>query len=55
MIFFMTILPAFFALVNPVSNIAKPACMKNTNAPHNKVHTVFIDNISFPPYLDSLT
>ena len=26
------IFPAFFALVNPVSTIAKPACIKNTNA-----------------------
>ena len=24
--------PAFFALVNPVSTIANPACIKNTNA-----------------------
>ena len=30
--FFMMILPAFFALVKPVSTIAKPACIKNTNA-----------------------
>ncbi len=30
--FFIMILPAFFALVNPVSTIAKPACMKNTRA-----------------------
>ena len=28
----MMIFPAFFALVNPVSTIAKPACIKNTNA-----------------------
>ncbi len=25
-------LPAFFALVNPVSTIANPACIKNTSA-----------------------
>ena len=30
--FFMIMFPAFFALVNPVSTIAKPACIKNTNA-----------------------
>ena len=30
--FFMMILPAFFALVKPVSTIAKPACIKKTNA-----------------------
>ena len=28
--FFIIMLPAFFALVNPVSTIAKPACIKNT-------------------------
>ena len=28
----MMMLPAFFARVKPVSTIAKPACMKNTNA-----------------------
>ena len=31
-VFFMTMLPAFLALVNPASTIAKPACMKKTNA-----------------------
>ena len=30
--FFIMMLPAFFALVNPVSTIANPACIKNTNA-----------------------
>ena len=30
--FFIRILPAFFALVNPVSTIAKPACIQNTRA-----------------------
>ena len=28
----MMMLPAFFALVKPVSTIAKPACIKNTSA-----------------------
>ena len=28
----MMMLPAFFARVKPVSTMAKPACMKNTNA-----------------------
>ena len=30
--FFIMIFPAFFALVKPVSTIAKPACIKNTSA-----------------------
>lgn len=30
--FFIMMLPAFFALVNPVSTIAKPHCIKNTSA-----------------------
>lgn len=30
--FFIMMLPAFFALVKPASTIAKPACIKNTNA-----------------------
>ena len=30
--FFMMILPAFFALVKPVSTIANPACIQNTKA-----------------------
>ena len=30
--FFMMIFPAFFARVNPVSTMAKPACIQNTNA-----------------------
>ena len=30
--FFIMMLPAFLALVKPVSTIAKPACMKKTNA-----------------------
>ena len=32
MTFFMTMLPAFFARVRPVSTIAKPGCMKKTSA-----------------------
>ena len=30
--FFIRILPAFFALVKPVSTIAKPACIQKTRA-----------------------
>lgn len=30
--FFIRILPAFFALVKPVSTIANPACIQNTSA-----------------------
>ena len=30
--FFMIILPVFFALVNPASTIANPACIQNTSA-----------------------
>ena len=30
--FFIMILPAFLARVKPASTIAKPACIKNTNA-----------------------
>ena len=30
--FFIRMFPAFFALVNPVSTIANPACIQNTNA-----------------------
>ena len=30
--FFIIILPAFFARVNPVSTIAKPHCIKKTRA-----------------------
>ena len=35
----MMMLPAFFARVNPVSTIAKPACMKNTSAAPIRNHT----------------
>ena len=30
--FFMMMLPAFFALVKPVSTMAKPACIQKTKA-----------------------
>ena len=39
----MMILPAFFALVNPVSTIAKPACMKKTSAAPTRTHNVFTE------------
>ncbi len=35
----MMILPAFFALVKPVSTMAKPACIKNTSAAPIRNHT----------------
>ena len=38
--FFMIMLPAFFARVKPVSTIAKPACIKNTSAAPNSTHIV---------------
>ena len=39
--FFISIFPAFFALVKPVSTIAKPACIQNTNAAPIKNHTPY--------------
>ena len=36
--FFMMMLTAFFARVNPVSTIAKPACMKKTRNAARQVH-----------------
>ena len=36
-------LPAFFALVKPVSSIAKPACIKNIKAVQRRTHTVSRD------------
>ena len=39
--FFMIMLPAFFALVKPVSTMAKPACMKKTRAAPNRTQIVF--------------
>jgi len=41
--FFIMMLPAFFALVKPVSTIAKPACMKNTSAAATSVQPMSID------------
>ena len=38
--FFMTIFPAFFARVNPVSTIANPGCMKKTRAAPKRTHIV---------------
>ena len=38
--FFMTMLPAFFALVSPVSTIANPGCMKNTRIAPSSVQVV---------------
>ena len=38
--FFITILPAFFARVSPVSTIAKPGCMKKTKAAPKSTHIV---------------
>ena len=40
--FFMIIFPAFFALVKPVSTMAKPACIKNTRNAATSVHTTLI-------------
>ena len=39
----MMILPAFFALVNPVSTIANPACMKKTSAAPTRTQVVFTE------------
>ena len=38
--FFMIMFPAFFALVNPVSTMANPHCMKNTSAAPIKNQTL---------------
>ncbi len=35
----MMMLPAFFALVNPASTRANPACMNMTSAPARRSHT----------------
>ena len=45
-------LPVFFALVKPASHMAKPACMKNTNAAPSSTQIVLtaenvIENSSF--------
>ena len=48
--FFIIIFPAFLALVNPVSTIANPACMKNTSAAPSKVQIVSnAEYINIPP------
>ena len=39
----MMIFPAFFALVNPVSTIANPACMKKTSAAPTRTQVVFTE------------
>ncbi len=42
--FFIMMFPAFFALVNPVSTIAKPACIQKTSAApiKNQYSTVMV-------------
>ncbi len=61
--FFMMMLPAFLALVKPVSTMAKPACMKKTRAAPIKNHTpktcvltvsVTRDTISCVPMISTL-
>ena len=49
--FFIMMFPAFFARVNPASTIAKPACMKNTNAAPIKyqIANISLSIFSFPP------
>ena len=47
--FFIIILPAFFALVNPVSTIANPACIKNTKAAPNNTQIVSTDEYIINP------
>ena len=37
--FFIMMLMAFLALVNPVSTMANPACMKKTRAAQTRVQT----------------
>ena len=37
--FFMMMLPVFFALVNPASTMANPACIQNTSAAPIRNHT----------------
>ena len=39
--FFIRIFPAFLALVKPVSTMAKPACIQNTNAAPIRNHTPY--------------
>jgi hypothetical protein len=44
--FFIMMLPAFFARVNPVSTIANPACMKNTRNAAISVQTTLMGCIA---------
>ena len=58
--FFIRMLPAFFALVKPVSTMAKPACIQKTSAAPARNHTAKMLSlivlsssssvISFPPF-----
>ena len=58
-IFFIRMFPEFFALVNPVSTMANPACIKYTRKAPTMVHTILsntcvfsiISSSSFPSYL----
>ncbi|MPM67062.1 hypothetical protein SDC9_113978 [bioreactor metagenome] len=53
--FFMMMFAAFLARVNPVSTIANPACMKNTNTVPSKVHNVSTDeNINYSSFCFSI-
>ena len=52
-IFFMRMFPVFFALVNPASHMANPACIKYTRNTPSIVHIIFIrrlaaEDISMP-------
>ena len=57
--FFIRMFPEFFALVNPVSTMANPACIKYTRKAPTMVHTILsntcvfsiISSSSFPSYL----
>jgi hypothetical protein len=42
--FLNNMLIVFFDLVNPISKKANPVCMKNTNAMHIIIHTLFVVN-----------
>lgn len=46
--FFIMMLPAFFALVNPASTKVKPACMKNTRKAPNNVQITSTDEYILP-------
>ncbi len=43
--------PAFFARVRPVTNMAKPTCMKSTRKPVIKSHEKLIDTRRWPDSL----